>query len=252
VTPDLVVDIGNSRIKWGQCGNDRIEAVKILSADNPQEWQNAVPSHLHRIQWVAASVHPDRLTRFCQWVHNRQESIAVIDSYQKVPIPLAVAEPHQVGLDRLLNAAAAWRRVSQHRPVVIVDVGTAMTIDYVNAQGVFEGGAIAPGPWLMAQSLHDYTAKLPLVDPWTELPALPVGRHTLEAMQSGIQAAVVGAVEHWIHKMAPRLGRHPAIVVTGGGRHFLRDMTITCDSRNWFCVDTLTLEGIRIAAEGLP
>jgi len=98
--------------------------------------------------------------------------------------------PETVGQDRLAQASAAWMRT--RGACVVVSLGTAITIDVVNARGEFVGGLIAPGLRLMARSLHDHTARLPQVQPARM--RSPVGRHTREAIQAGISFAAEGLI----------------------------------------------------------
>src|SRR5688572_28759219 len=98
--------------------------------------------------------------------------------------------PETVGADRLAQASAAWAR--EQGPCVVVGMGTAITIDMVNAKGDFLGGLIAPGLRMMARTLHEGTALLPEVEPRRTRTAL--GRDTREALQCGISTAVEGLI----------------------------------------------------------
>ena len=75
-----------------------------------------------------------------------------------------VDEPDAVGIDRVFGALAAKSMVPAGTPAITVDVGTAVTVNLIDADGVFQGGAIFPGPRLMGLALHQHTAKLPLID----------------------------------------------------------------------------------------
>ena len=81
-----------------------------------------------------------------------------------MPLEVELEHPDKVGIDRLLNAVAANRRRQEHVAAILVDAGSAVTVDYLDGNGVFRGGAIFPGFRLMARALHDYTALLPIVD----------------------------------------------------------------------------------------
>jgi len=139
--------------------------------------------------------------------------------------------PGQTGADRLANAVAAWRR--WRRACVVVDLGTAITVDIVNGRGDFVGGAIAPGLAAMARALHGGTSLLPLVPP---RPRADLGRDTKSAIEAGLYAAARGVIG---------VGRHlvkgPARLYGTGG-----------DAR-WFAslfdefVPHLTLEGIALS-----
>jgi type III pantothenate kinase len=135
-----------------------------------------------------------------------------------VPLPVRVDRPGEVGPDRLVNALAAARL--HGTPAIVVDIGTATTVDAVGVDGAFLGGAIAAGPDLSLAALASRTAKLPLV----ELAGSPraIGRDTSEALRSGAIYGQVGAVSELVGRMRGELatlaqGRRPLVLLTGGG-----------------------------------
>ncbi|MFQ5731269.1 MAG: type III pantothenate kinase [Planctomycetaceae bacterium] len=139
-------------------------------------------------------------------------------------LPVRVDEPQRVGVDRLLNAVAANAIREPGGPAVIVDSGTATTVDCVDREGAFCGGAILPGFELAARSLHEYTATLPLmtVDELRETTRHPVGRNTSAAIRSGLFWGQVGAVRELVTRLRTFLGSDsPAVLLTGGGAALL-------------------------------
>ncbi|MCC6491502.1 MAG: type III pantothenate kinase [Pirellulales bacterium] len=134
-----------------------------------------------------------------------------------VPIIARVAEPARVGIDRLLGALAASRLKPAGSPAIVVDMGTAITIDLVADDGSFEGGAILAGPYLSLAALHGGTMTLPRLDAdaMAELPRV-VGKSTTEAMASGAYWGTLGAVEGIIGRMAEAWPSVSAAFVTGG------------------------------------
>lgn len=132
-----------------------------------------------------------------------------------IPIPVHVRNPERVGADRLLGAWTA--RELFGAPVLVVDVGTATTIDVVDGDGAFVGGAIMPGPELAIQSLSTDTALLPTVVP--RLPDRAIGRDTVEAIQSGVVLGHLAAIEGLLALMTDELRApdRPTVVLTGGG-----------------------------------
>jgi len=139
--------------------------------------------------------------------------------------------PKLTGADRLANGVAAWRRCRQ--ACVVVDLGTAITVDIVNAKGEFIGGAIAPGLATMARSLHDGTSRLPLIPP---RPRADLGRDTRSAIEAGLYAAargVIGVGRHLVKGPARLFG-------TGGDAHWFAPLFDEV-------VPHLTLEGIALS-----
>jgi type III pantothenate kinase len=97
---------------------------------------------------------------------------------------------------------------------VVVDAGTAITVDCCNDQGDFLGGAIAPGAQLMLDALHEKTAKLPRVD--LAVPNAPIGQNTEQAILQGVYHGIRGTVKELVENYATHLGFWPDIIVTGG------------------------------------
>lgn len=137
---------------------------------------------------------------------------------QDVAIPIRHAldgDGSTVGQDRLLCAIAAFETAKQ--ACVVIDAGTAITVDFVDGQGVFQGGAIAPGITMMLRSLHTGTAALPLLAPEPLEPGAPAwGTNTKAAMQRGAHASILGLVHVLLERYAEAYGAYPQVIATGG------------------------------------
>jgi type III pantothenate kinase len=254
VTPDVVVDIGNTRMKWGLCRGGRIERMAALQSANPDAWTaKAERWQVPRgAKWVITWVNSRPLIPFSDWLTARGDSFDGIASHKDVGLPLAVDEPNRVGLDRLLTALAAVRRVPAGCPVVTISVGTAMTIDCIDPDGVFRGGVILPGPRTMARSLRDYTAALPLIDPKPQRLTEYCGKNTVAAIQIGIQLALTGAADEVVLGFAYDVKQPLSVFVTGGGMRYFASEEFAAETREIVLDPRLTLDGIRLAAEALP
>ena len=129
----------------------------------------------------------------------------------RIPLLTALPRPDLTGPDRLL---AAWAATVLHgRPVIVVDLGTATTVDAVDADGFFLGGAILPGFGLAAQALAEGTARLPRVE--LELPDEAIGVDTAAALQSGIVIGHLGAVRELVTRMRERLTSQVGLLEAG-------------------------------------
>ena len=117
--------------------------------------------------WAIGGVNPPQVEMFARWVKSHGGKLVVFKKPSLLPIQFNVDEPDAVGIDRVFGAIAAKSMAPAGTPAITVDVGTAVTVNLIDAEGVFQGGMIFPGPRLMAKSLHDFTAKLPLVE-WTD------------------------------------------------------------------------------------
>ncbi len=156
-------------------------------------------------------------------------------------MPIAYEPPTSAGADRLANAVAGIHLYGT--PLIVVDFGTATTLDVVSREGVFLGGAILPGVELMLDSLAGRTARLPHVAP-DEEPA-PIGRTTIECMRSGVILGTVGAIEYLISRTKGLLGDGVHVVATGGLAEPMARLCPQISVVNPF----LTLEGLRLIWE---
>jgi type III pantothenate kinase len=253
--PDAVVDIGNSRIKFCRVVGGKLELpIRGLPADDLAAWERLAtgwgPAG-NRI-WAVASTDPDHLRQFVGWAESRLEKVIAVDSPRKVPIRMSVDQPDRVGIDRVLNVLAAKSIGREGEPAVVVDAGSAVTVDLLDEGGSFAGGVIFPGLRLMALALREYTAALPLVDATAAMPAGPPGTNTEAAIKLGLLYAVAGGVDSVVRDLASHCTTAPRLYLTGG------DMTPQLaglmQSRHQFRSETrptLTLEGILRAAEFL-
>lgn len=243
MSPDVVVDVGNTRIKWGLCAKDRVLEMGALPPD-ADAWQEQLMNWRLRGQfsWVIAGVHPGRQNVLADWLVKQGGRVWVIDSARPLPLVVQLAEPDKVGLDRLLNAVAANRLRAQNTPAVLVDAGSAVTVDYLDETGAFCGGAIFPGFRLQAKALHEYTALLPLVEIDRTPPAL--GTSTVTAMYAGIFWSVVGGIRALLERQGA--GRRPELFLTGGDSVLLAPEFPGCR-----LVPMLTLDGILHTARHL-
>jgi type III pantothenate kinase len=155
-----------------------------------------------------------------------------------------VDAPEQVGIDRLAAGLAAYHMRHNSASVIVIDAGTAITVDRVDEPGVFRGGAIFPGPFLLADSLHRHTYALPLVHV-PDVPPSPVGKNTDAAISSGVFWGMVGAIRELVRRVGADLKAPPEIFFTGGA-----EQTAIADLIGARQVPDLVLRGIAMA--GVP
>jgi type III pantothenate kinase len=164
-----------------------------------------------------------------------------------MPIDIRYPNPDELGSDRILGALAAYKLFGQkeNRPCISVDLGTATTYDCITKDGVFLGGAIAPGLELSAEALAQRAAQLPSIE--LAFPASVIGQTTIESMQSGILYGGISALEGMIERLkrAAFAGEQPIVVATGGLSKLVHGYTTVIDRLE----PDLVLEGIRIATE---
>jgi type III pantothenate kinase len=262
---DVAVDVGNTRIKWGVKDQASSRILQIASLpEDPDAWQTQRQSWLAKglvpaqgqAAWVLASVQPHRCERLRTWLEDQGDHVEQLCSARQLPLAVALEHPDRAGIDRLLNAVAAARVLPAGTPAILVDVGSAVTVDWLDATHTFRGGAIFPGLRLMAQALHQYTALLPQVDLSLPVPELP-GQSTIPAMQAGVFWAVVGGIDRAADRLRRRAANDPRLFVTGGDAGFIVEALSRMEHAALSALTiTLwpeqTLEGIRISAEALP
>ncbi len=236
----IAVDIGNSRMKVGRIARAATVEGRGGGLAMPEGTADFAIEHatgrfdaaglatwceLHARdapKWLVASVHRGAADRLSATV-TKWSATASVDNcirrltYHDVSIPIHVDEPDRVGIDRLLAAFAANRLRDPDRAAIIVDLGTAITVDLVDETGAFCGGAILPGIATSARALAEHTDALPRVamDQLEEPPAV-VGKSTIPAIESGLYWGAIGAVRELISQMSARLNARPDVFLTGG------------------------------------
>jgi type III pantothenate kinase len=242
MTARLVADVGNTRIKWGLCRPGGLE-VAAFPPDDPTWWSRWVTDwHVAPgAEWAVAGVHPARRDRLVNWLRDRGDTVRVIADFREVSIGIAVDHPERVGIDRLLNAVAAAARVPTGIAAIVIDAGSAVTVDLVDDQGTFRGGAIFPGLGLMARALRSDTAQLPLVDTFADSDV--PGRDTDAAIRAGVYHAVCGGIDRLVERLSDR---HPSarVFLAGGDTHLAAGLRCQPEVVG----PALTLDGLRRSA----
>lgn len=211
--PELAaaVEIGNSRLKFGLFRGARLIEAGAWPLDRLPERFEVVRGRRGDVARAAvASVVPSRVKAAVAILHASFGVKPVVVTSSSCGMKTRLREPGAVGVDRLLAAKAAFAVFGG--PVIVVSVGTAVTVDRVSRKGVFEGGAIMPGPELWLRSLTA-TALLPgvLFDPGARLP----GRDTREAIAGGCRFGIAGAIAAAIEAQKGRAASC-RVAVTGG------------------------------------
>lgn len=156
----------------------------------------------------------------------------------KTGMPIRYDNPHEVGADRIVNGVAAHDALGA--PVIVVDFGTATTIDVIDASGAYLGGAIAPGVETSAEALFAKAARLSKVD--LEAPPKVIGTNTRASVQAGLLLGEAAMVDGLVRKAWVELGTETPVVATGG---LAPSMAPLCDTVSDVDVD-LTLKGLML------
>jgi len=159
----------------------------------------------------------------------------------KTGITIRYDNPKEIGADRIVNAAAAYKLYGG--PIIIVDFGTATTFCAVTHKGEYLGGAITPGVKISAEALFQQASKLPRVE-LTKPPKI-IGADTISAMQAGIIYGYAGLVDGIVERMKKELSPHARVVATGGLAELVSSETKSIQE----VIPHLTLIGLRLLYE---
>lgn len=220
----LVVDVGNTNIVLGVYKEDKLEYHWRIHTDKQQtedEYGMLVKGLFREEELstkdvdgiIISSVVPSlmfALERMCSKYFNQKPQ--VIGPGIKTGLPINYENPRDVGADRIVNAVAALEEYKP--PLIIIDFGTATTFCYVDENGHYIGGAIAPGIHISTEALYQHASKLPRIE--LKIPAHVVGRNTVAAMQSGILYGYIGQVDSIVKRMKKISPQTPTVIATGG------------------------------------
>ena len=238
----LVIDVGNSRMKWGLFGpHGWVEIGATPNSDIGtlalRDWHNlARPLRAVGVNVAgeAARVRVEaQLTRWRlvpEWLTARESACGVTNRY---------ARPSQLGADRWASLIAAWQRsnVTDLFPpaCVVVNAGTAVTVDALDEHGVFRGGLILPGMRLMLQTLAENTAALKSAPgEFREFPD-----NTADALHSGAMQAICGAIEQMRRQIDTNPAQVRVYIAGGAAAEIARRLSPPVE-----VVDNLVLDGV--------
>ena len=223
----IAADIGNTNINIGLFLEGKEEFVKSIPGGSRAKLTNCLKSTWQKIPIIESSKEHKRngvivvssvkpaWTEIIREIAetNLDEEIHIIGKDIPLPMQLLVDEPDKIGTDRVVSAAAAYEVAED--VVIVADLGTAVTIDLVDQNGIFLGGVICPGFEISAKALRDYTAQLPNIK--VTKPKAPYGKNTVDAINCGLYYSILGALQEVIRRYAEEFGKWPQTVITGSG-----------------------------------
>jgi type III pantothenate kinase len=165
----------------------------------------------------------------------------IVEPGTKTGVPVLTDNPKEVGADRIVNTIAAHHLFGG--PCIVVDFGTSTNLDVVSAKGEFLGGALAPGIEISLDALAARAAQLRKVE--LVRPRSPIGKNTVEALQSGALYGFAGQVDGLVDRITEELGEVTAVVATGG----LAPIVVPESRRITHHEPDLTLVGLRLVYE---
>ncbi len=216
---NLLIDIGNSCLKWAQCVAGRLQerGRTRYRKDQPEADFNAAWQSLPApdVIYLSNVSGPRIETRLRVWSRRQWGSQlhCVSAARSLAGVVNGYHQPAQLGSDRWLALIAAWKKYA--RTLCVIDCGTTMTLDLLDTVGRHQGGMIFPGSGLMRQSLARGTATLPETVP-APAPATLLGRSTAEAITIGQRHALVGMLEHALNEIQRHHGPELLCLFCGG------------------------------------
>jgi type III pantothenate kinase len=258
----IAVDIGNSSTKLGWFDGP-------VAMQRPDQWSGSLPqpTAVHEfptgqtppdelleqlpaapVRWRVASVQREGQRVLTRWIqmHRPQDDFRVL-ACTDLPLEVRVDFPERVGVDRLAAAVAANAIRQSDRPALVVQAGTAVTVNLIGSDGAFCGGAILAGFRMQAEALYGADL-LPLVLLATQSePPTVVGTNTEAAIRSGLFWGAVGAVREIVQRISAQLPQPPQVLITGGDLSRLAPL-VGSDTQ---FVPNLVLVGLALADRNL-
>lgn len=228
----LCIDVGNSNTRIAVVNKEgvvRIEKFQTAKISMPGNEMTVIIDKLISGSGVVGvsfcSVVPGIYAHLLKNLRIFTTSLFNLSYKNCVGLDIHYPNPSEIGQDRLANAIGAQSRYGT--PAIVVDMGTAVTLDIISADGAYEGGVIAPGLALMSHYLHEKTALLPEVDPadWAVVPL--VGKSTKEAISIGCRRGfegMIGAILKPVYDdLREKSGKAPHLISAGGDASFLNN-----------------------------
>ncbi len=212
--PLLCLDLGNSRLKAQLYKGDEPSAhITLPGVAGRSLWDKEIsPLLVEGVEVALCSVAPTRERRLLNWFEARGLRPWRLRGDSTAPFPVAIRDRVTLGADRLANAAAAW--AEDVAPALILDAGTAFTVDIRDQEGRYTGGLILPGPDLALEGLARGGERLPLAEGFW--PEEPWGNDTGEALAAGVTWGLLAAAEGLVRRLVARLGSRCQVILTGG------------------------------------
>jgi type III pantothenate kinase len=211
---NLVLDIGNTHSKAGWFEEGRLAENKRFGRITPRQLTGILSQYPVDRVIVSSVNQPVRdMFRIAGW---GLKTLLFLDHTLPLPFKINYKSPETLGHDRIAAAAGAWC-IYPRSPILVIDLGTAITIDFVSADGIFMGGNISPGLHTRFRALHEHTARLPMVREDSNYPEF--GYDTQTAIAAGVQQGIIHELNGYITLFESRY-RDCRFVVTGGDAVF--------------------------------
>jgi type III pantothenate kinase len=242
----LLIDIGNTRIKWALLRGDKLGRQKALEHADVTERELARQLFASRgiTRVIAASVAGTRLNRLVAATCRRKTGVAcefVASSRNAAGLTTRYKQPWRLGVDRFMAVIAGYH-MARARGACVIDLGTAMTVDLVDPLGVHLGGAIIPGPVLMVASVLKNTAGIARRAQGAPATRGFFAQDTRAAIDQGARYAAAAVIDRAVTEAQRTLQRTPLVLLTGGAALQIEPL-LQC---SYVSVPDLVLRGVAL------
>ena len=233
----LTIDVGNSRIKVAVFEhNKQVDFFIFETNEALKNFKNIFKKYFNLQKIILSSVGKldEEVVNFIK----SQFQTEIIDHKSKFPFTNLYATPETLGIDRMVLAAGATL-IYPNKNRLIIDAGTCITYDFVNAENEYLGGAISPGIKIRYKSLNNYTSKLPLLTLGEDFEI--IGNSTQSSIHSGVINGVIFEIEGFISQYSLK-NQDLTIILTGGDAEFLaKRLKSTIFANSNFLLESLNL-----------
>ncbi len=237
---NLVVDVGNTLVKFAVFDKNTLLHKEICIISDFKKILDKTAQEFPQIQKAAIGIVGNFSTKNVERL-KRLYTVYTITSETKVPFINAYKTPTTLGIDRIALATAAFNAYP-NKDVLVIDVGTCITYDFMSAEGIYKGGAISPGINMRYKALHTFTERLPLLD--INMPKDILGNSTATCIHSGVLFGVAFEIDGAIGRYREDI-KDLTVILTGGNAHFLRDSL----KNSIFANSNFLLEGLNYLLE---
>ena len=246
----LVIDIGNTRVKWAlaDAANLLNEQGACIHADITESRLMIAAKKATKV-FVANVAGETILNKIKQLMPSLTINVLQVTN-NACGVENLYEQPQKLGADRWAAAVAAWQLTQT--PTIIVNTGTAVTIDSLNIVGCFLGGTIQPGLRLMHESLNLHTVNLKLTDEKrVDLTVKPFPKNTADAVFAGGVNAIVGAILLQMNAQTQHYGKPPCLILSGGDADLIAQalnqtlkQALKFDAKQVIIAQNLVLQGL--------
>ena len=219
---NLIIDIGNNSAKFFLFKGEQLilhTRKSNSSFDVIDEW-----NRLYNIEKAIISSVIVETPELSEAISGLQCPVVRFSNSLQLPLEINYRTPHTLGSDRIAAAVGAWNE-APGRNMLVIDAGSAITIDFVGKDGKYNGGNIAPGIKMRLKALHEYTSRLPMVEKDGNTPTM--GYDTETAIRSGVINGICHEIEGYINEFKQKYC-DVLVFLTGGDEKPLKNRIKSC------------------------